>query len=47
MSNTIIDKLVEKLKEAVDEFRGKVRVAETIGALELVKADLIKEAFDD
>lgn len=39
-----VDRLVSRLNKDVDCFKGGLTVAEIVGALELVKADIIQEA---
>lgn len=43
MGSTEVDQFQEELQNLIDKFVGRLTLAETIGALELVKHDLIDE----
>lgn len=47
MNNEHIEKFVATINEVIDDFRGKLSYAETVGALEIVKMEIATETPDE
>lgn len=47
MARRSTSELVERIRDLTHEYDGKVSNAEVVGALELVKAEIVKDAFED
>ena len=47
MARRSTSELVVRLRDLTHEYDGKVSNAEVVGALEFVKAEIVRDAFDD